>query len=165
MPELLDLAGPMPEMLCLFGSNAEDTRNTQVPPLIMSLVSQLPWAPPQLDPLPGQPGAGQGEAGTARPSGRRAVGADRALLVPAVEGQWLEWGAWSRCSVTCANGTQQRTRKCSVSAHGWAECRGAHADARDCSNPTCPSKAPRVLGVWGEGGRPRRSAQAAVSPR
>uniref|UniRef100_A0A8B9VJG5 Adhesion G protein-coupled receptor B2 n=1 Tax=Anas zonorhyncha TaxID=75864 RepID=A0A8B9VJG5_9AVES len=57
-----------------------------------------------------------------------------------VEGQWLEWGAWSRCSVTCANGTQQRTRKCSVSAHGWAECRGAHADARECSNPTCPSK-------------------------
>ncbi|XP_071432919.1 adhesion G protein-coupled receptor B2 isoform X1 [Pithys albifrons albifrons] len=55
-----------------------------------------------------------------------------------VEGQWLEWGAWSRCSVTCANGTQQRTRKCSVSAHGWAECRGAHADARECSNPTCP---------------------------
>lgn len=56
-----------------------------------------------------------------------------------VEGQWLEWGAWSRCSVTCANGTQQRTRKCSVSAHGWAECRGAHADARECSNPVCPT--------------------------
>ncbi|RMB91209.1 hypothetical protein DUI87_32345 [Hirundo rustica rustica] len=56
-----------------------------------------------------------------------------------VEGQWLEWGAWSRCSVTCANGTQQRTRKCSVSAHGWAECRGAHADARECSNPACPT--------------------------
>ncbi|NXW37171.1 AGRB2 protein, partial [Phaetusa simplex] len=56
-----------------------------------------------------------------------------------VEGQWLEWGAWSRCSVTCANGTQQRTRKCSVSAHGWAECRGAHADARECSNPSCPT--------------------------
>lgn len=56
-----------------------------------------------------------------------------------VEGQWLEWGAWSRCSVTCSNGTQQRTRKCSVSAHGWAECRGAHADARECSNPVCPT--------------------------
>ncbi|NXU36207.1 AGRB2 protein, partial [Drymodes brunneopygia] len=56
-----------------------------------------------------------------------------------VEGQWLEWGPWSRCSVTCATGTQQRTRKCSVSAHGWAECRGAHADARECSNPTCPT--------------------------
>ncbi|KAM7029244.1 adhesion G protein-coupled receptor B2 [Acridotheres tristis] len=61
------------------------------------------------------------------------------IAICPVEGQWLEWGAWSRCSVTCANGTQQRTRKCSVSAHGWAECRGAHADARDCSNPTCPT--------------------------
>ncbi|XP_025899280.1 adhesion G protein-coupled receptor B2 [Nothoprocta perdicaria] len=56
-----------------------------------------------------------------------------------VEGQWLEWGAWSRCSVSCSNGTQQRTRKCSVAAHGWAECRGAHADARECSNPACPT--------------------------
>uniref|UniRef100_H9GIH8 Adhesion G protein-coupled receptor B2 n=1 Tax=Anolis carolinensis TaxID=28377 RepID=H9GIH8_ANOCA len=55
-----------------------------------------------------------------------------------VEGQWLEWGAWSRCSVSCSNGTQQRTRKCSVSAHGWAECKGAHADARECHNPECP---------------------------
>ncbi|NWT76867.1 AGRB3 protein, partial [Prunella himalayana] len=95
--------------------------------------------------------------GGARPSGRSAVGGDAALLVPAVEGQWLEWGAWSRCSVTCANGTQQRTRKCSVSAHGWAECRGAHADARECSNPTCPSKAPRARG--GAGGRPRVGAR------
>uniref|UniRef100_A0A803U1T8 Adhesion G protein-coupled receptor B3 n=1 Tax=Anolis carolinensis TaxID=28377 RepID=A0A803U1T8_ANOCA len=51
---------------------------------------------------------------------------------------WLEWGAWSRCSVSCSNGTQQRTRKCSVSAHGWAECKGAHADARECHNPECP---------------------------
>ncbi|XP_056651230.1 adhesion G protein-coupled receptor B2 isoform X10 [Monodelphis domestica] len=56
-----------------------------------------------------------------------------------VEGQWLEWGPWSRCSVSCANGTQQRSRRCSVAAHGWGECRGAHADARECSNPECPA--------------------------
>ncbi|KAL8220289.1 UNVERIFIED_CONTAM: hypothetical protein K2H54_042816 [Gekko kuhli] len=55
-----------------------------------------------------------------------------------VEGQWLDWGTWSRCSVSCSNGTQQRTRKCSVSAHGLAECKGAHADARECYNPECP---------------------------
>ncbi|XP_075764624.1 adhesion G protein-coupled receptor B2 isoform X4 [Pelodiscus sinensis] len=61
-----------------------------------------------------------------------------------VEGQWLEWGAWSRCSVSCSNGTQQRTRKCSVAGHGWAECKGAHADARECTNPECP-----VDGKWG----------------
>lgn len=85
-----------------------------------------------------------------------------------VEGQWLEWGAWSRCSVTCANGTQQRTRKCSVSAHGWAECRGAHADARECSNPTCPSKAPRAGGERGDGhadGRGTQHGPAVAPPR
>nr|XP_060640146.1 adhesion G protein-coupled receptor B2 isoform X4 [Anolis sagrei ordinatus] len=59
-------------------------------------------------------------------------------MAQTVEGQWLDWGAWSRCSVSCSNGTQQRTRKCSVSAHGWAECKGAHADARECHNPECP---------------------------
>uniref|UniRef100_A0A8D2KZL1 Adhesion G protein-coupled receptor B2 n=1 Tax=Varanus komodoensis TaxID=61221 RepID=A0A8D2KZL1_VARKO len=56
-----------------------------------------------------------------------------------VEGQWLDWGSWSRCSVSCSNGTQQRTRKCSVAAHGWAECKGAHADARECYNSECPA--------------------------
>ncbi|XP_038233472.1 adhesion G protein-coupled receptor B2 isoform X7 [Dermochelys coriacea] len=61
-----------------------------------------------------------------------------------VEGQWLEWGSWSRCSVSCSNGTQQRTRKCSVSGHGWAECKGAHADARECTSPSCPTD-----GKWG----------------
>ncbi|NWX94357.1 AGRB2 protein, partial [Nothoprocta pentlandii] len=71
--------------------------------------------------------------------GPRWRGLTRSPVFPAVEGQWLEWGAWSRCSVSCSNGTQQRTRKCSVAAHGWAECRGAHADARECSNPACPT--------------------------
>uniref|UniRef100_A0A670Y3S6 Adhesion G protein-coupled receptor B2 n=1 Tax=Pseudonaja textilis TaxID=8673 RepID=A0A670Y3S6_PSETE len=65
-----------------------------------------------------------------------------------VEGQWLDWGSWSRCSVTCSNGTQQRTRKCSVLAHGLAECKGAHADARECYNPEC--SAASKWGPWSE---------------
>lgn len=161
-------------MLCSLGSDAKDAKNTkcgasntQVPTLSVSLTSQPPWGPVPVTPpapstVPIPPGTSIGHtrcpASPARvrasrgPRGRRAEGADAAVLVPAVEGQWLEWGAWSRCSVTCANGTQQRTRKCSVSAHGWAECRGAHADARECSNPTCPSKAPRASAVLGSGG-------------
>uniref|UniRef100_A0A8C4W5U2 Adhesion G protein-coupled receptor B2 n=1 Tax=Gopherus evgoodei TaxID=1825980 RepID=A0A8C4W5U2_9SAUR len=66
------------------------------------------------------------------------------IAICPVEGQWLEWGSWSRCSVSCSNGTQQRTRKCSVSGHSWAECKGAHADARECTSPDCPTD-----GKWG----------------
>ncbi|XP_048414066.1 adhesion G protein-coupled receptor B2 isoform X4 [Stegostoma tigrinum] len=60
-----------------------------------------------------------------------------------VEGQWLHWGPWNRCSVTCSNGTQQRTRKC-ISTHGWTECKGHKAEARDCFNQECSSD-----GKWG----------------
>ncbi|XP_064408157.1 adhesion G protein-coupled receptor B2 [Latimeria chalumnae] len=66
------------------------------------------------------------------------------IAVCPVEGLWLEWGPWSRCTVTCSNGTRQRTRRCSVTAHGWAECKGPHAEARECANPECPTD-----GKWG----------------
>ncbi|CAL9688000.1 unnamed protein product [Knipowitschia caucasica] len=54
-----------------------------------------------------------------------------------VDGQWQEWSPWSDCSVTCANGTQQRTRQCSAAAHGGSECRGHWAESRECHNPDC----------------------------
>uniref|UniRef100_A0AAY4BMK4 Adhesion G protein-coupled receptor B3 n=1 Tax=Denticeps clupeoides TaxID=299321 RepID=A0AAY4BMK4_9TELE len=54
-----------------------------------------------------------------------------------VDGQWQEWSPWSDCSVTCANGTQQRTRQCSAAAHGGSECRGHWAESRECYNPDC----------------------------
>ncbi|XP_028820582.1 adhesion G protein-coupled receptor B2 isoform X3 [Denticeps clupeoides] len=54
-----------------------------------------------------------------------------------VEGQWLEWSTWSLCTVSCGVGSQQRQRRCSVSVHGWAECKGSHSDTRECSNPSC----------------------------
>uniref|UniRef100_A0A3Q3GN63 Adhesion G protein-coupled receptor B2 n=1 Tax=Kryptolebias marmoratus TaxID=37003 RepID=A0A3Q3GN63_KRYMA len=59
------------------------------------------------------------------------------IAVCPVEGQWLEWGDWSKCSVTCNTGTQQRQRRCSASVHGWAECKGPHQETRDCTNPSC----------------------------
>uniref|UniRef100_A0AAQ4QL90 Adhesion G protein-coupled receptor B3 n=1 Tax=Gasterosteus aculeatus aculeatus TaxID=481459 RepID=A0AAQ4QL90_GASAC len=57
-----------------------------------------------------------------------------------VDGQWQEWSSWSDCSVTCANGTQQRTRQCSAAAHGGSECRGHWAESRECHNPDCTGK-------------------------
>ncbi|XP_052325704.1 adhesion G protein-coupled receptor B2-like isoform X5 [Oncorhynchus keta] len=54
-----------------------------------------------------------------------------------VEGQWLDWAPWSRCSETCSTGSQQRQRRCSASVHGWAECKGPHQETRECTNPSC----------------------------
>ncbi|XP_058260641.1 adhesion G protein-coupled receptor B2 isoform X11 [Hemibagrus wyckioides] len=62
----------------------------------------------------------------------------------AVEGQWLDWAPWSRCSVSCGTGTQQRQRRCSVSVHGWAECKGPHSETRECTNKPCDGG-----GNWG----------------
>ncbi|KAJ7991572.1 hypothetical protein DPEC_G00285260 [Dallia pectoralis] len=59
------------------------------------------------------------------------------IAVCPVEGQWLDWAPWSRCSVTCSTGSQQRQRRCSASVHGWAECKGPHLETRDCNNPSC----------------------------
>ncbi|XP_030645395.1 adhesion G protein-coupled receptor B2 [Chanos chanos] len=59
------------------------------------------------------------------------------IAVCPVEGQWLDWAPWGRCSVSCGIGTQQRQRRCSVSVHGWAECKGPHAETRECTNPAC----------------------------
>lgn len=58
----------------------------------------------------------------------------------AVEGQWLEWGPWGPCSMSCANGTQQRSRKCSVAGPAWATCTGALTDTRECGNLECPGE-------------------------
>ncbi|XP_072354455.1 adhesion G protein-coupled receptor B3 isoform X1 [Scyliorhinus torazame] len=54
-----------------------------------------------------------------------------------VDGQWKEWSPWTDCSVTCSNGTQQRTRQCTAAAHGGSECRGHWAESRECFNSDC----------------------------
>ncbi|XP_025758085.1 adhesion G protein-coupled receptor B2 isoform X12 [Oreochromis niloticus] len=66
------------------------------------------------------------------------------IAVCPVEGQWSEWGPWSKCSVTCNTGTEQRQRRCSPSVHGWAECKGPHQESRECTNPSCSGG-----GNWG----------------
>ncbi|XP_026965140.1 adhesion G protein-coupled receptor B2 isoform X12 [Sagmatias obliquidens] len=60
-------------------------------------------------------------------------------MAQTVEGQWLEWGPWGPCSMSCANGTQQRSRKCSVAGPAWATCTGALTDTRECGNLECPA--------------------------
>uniref|UniRef100_A0A8C4PHD1 Adhesion G protein-coupled receptor B3 n=1 Tax=Equus asinus asinus TaxID=83772 RepID=A0A8C4PHD1_EQUAS len=55
--------------------------------------------------------------------------------------------SWSQCSVTCSNGTQQRSRQCTAAAHGGSECRGPWAESRECSNPECTAN-----GQWNQWG-------------
>ncbi|XP_075270709.1 adhesion G protein-coupled receptor B3 isoform X2 [Opisthocomus hoazin] len=64
-----------------------------------------------------------------------------------VDGQWQEWSPWSQCSVTCSNGTQQRSRQCTAAAHGGSECRGPWAESRECYNPECTAN-----GQWNQWG-------------
>ncbi|XP_071663031.1 adhesion G protein-coupled receptor B3 isoform X6 [Patagioenas fasciata] len=64
-----------------------------------------------------------------------------------VDGQWQEWSSWSQCSVTCSNGTQQRSRQCTAAAHGGSECRGPWAESRECHNPECTAN-----GQWNQWG-------------
>ncbi|KAG8451547.1 hypothetical protein GDO86_003666 [Hymenochirus boettgeri] len=56
-----------------------------------------------------------------------------------VDGQWLDWGTWGRCSVTCSNGTQQRSRKCGITSQTAADCRGQQVETKECINSECPA--------------------------
>uniref|UniRef100_A0A8C4X242 Adhesion G protein-coupled receptor B1 n=1 Tax=Eptatretus burgeri TaxID=7764 RepID=A0A8C4X242_EPTBU len=54
-----------------------------------------------------------------------------------IDGHWSKWTSWSLCSVTCGNGTRQRTRDCHGPAFGGSDCRGPWAEERPCSNAAC----------------------------
>ncbi|KAJ8321738.1 hypothetical protein KUTeg_000209 [Tegillarca granosa] len=57
-----------------------------------------------------------------------------------VDGFWASWAAWSACSVTCAGGTQSKTRTCSNPApqYGGAYCSGASIAGQTCNTHNCP---------------------------
>uniref|UniRef100_UPI00358E67E6 adhesion G protein-coupled receptor B3-like n=1 Tax=Myxine glutinosa TaxID=7769 RepID=UPI00358E67E6 len=54
-----------------------------------------------------------------------------------IDGHWSKWTSWSLCSVTCGNGTRQRTRDCNGPAFGGSDCRGPWAEEQPCSNAAC----------------------------
>ncbi|KAL4223846.1 hypothetical protein ACF0H5_017311 [Mactra antiquata] len=57
-----------------------------------------------------------------------------------VDGHWSHWTTWSSCSVTCAKGTQTRTRDCTNPAplHGGHNCTGVLSQNKDCNPGPCP---------------------------
>ncbi|XP_052255771.1 coadhesin-like isoform X2 [Dreissena polymorpha] len=66
-------------------------------------------------------------------------------LCQLVDGDWAEWGTWTPCSVTCANGTQERTRTCTnpPPSNGGLNCSGPDVDTKLCTKQLCP-----VHGNW-----------------
>ena len=49
------------------------------------------------------------------------------------------WGEWSKCSKSCGNGLQERTRTIVTQAqNGGKACDGSNKDTRNCNNRGCP---------------------------
>ena len=61
--------------------------------------------------------------------------------VSSANGQWSYWSSWSRCSVTCGEGTRRRVRRCDNPAPSddGRPCVGADADTKACIARDCPS--------------------------
>ncbi|XP_063443799.1 SCO-spondin-like isoform X2 [Mytilus trossulus] len=57
-----------------------------------------------------------------------------------INGGWNNWGSWGSCSVTCASGTQTKTRACNnpSAAHGGADCSGGTTTTKACTLSACP---------------------------
>uniref|UniRef100_A0A7M5US14 Hemicentin-1 n=1 Tax=Clytia hemisphaerica TaxID=252671 RepID=A0A7M5US14_9CNID len=61
-------------------------------------------------------------------------------------GYWSNWSEYSDCSVTCAKGTQFRTRICEGQKHGGDKCEGEAKETRVCDTEVyCP-----VDGYWSQ---------------
>lgn len=58
---------------------------------------------------------------------------------PPVDGGWSAWSEWGTCTVTCGNGTEERTRTCDNPAPEYegAECVGDEAETQVCALDRC----------------------------
>lgn len=66
-------------------------------------------------------------------------------LCTMVHGEWTDWSTWSRCDVTCGNGTETRGRTCTnpSPANGGRDCIGLGTETKSCQEDPCP-----VHGGW-----------------
>jgi hypothetical protein len=57
-----------------------------------------------------------------------------------LEGNWGMWTSWTKCTVTCGEGTQDRKRFCNNPApfNGGANCIGESSQSQKCDNGNCP---------------------------
>lgn len=52
-------------------------------------------------------------------------------------GNWLPWGTWTDCTVTCGNGTYARYRQCSNTDGVSAHCQGNYIQIGKCTQTDC----------------------------
>ncbi|KAG9473293.1 hypothetical protein GDO78_019504 [Eleutherodactylus coqui] len=83
--------------------------------------------------------------------GRPCMGRDvdvRACSLPLcpVNGGWTGWSSWSQCSVSCGEGSRQRTRSCfsPPPQNGGKSCSGKDTETETCQLPQCRAIASRV---------------------
>ncbi|XP_045197941.2 cell surface hyaluronidase-like [Mercenaria mercenaria] len=57
-----------------------------------------------------------------------------------VDGGLSDWTGWSRCSVSCGDGTQRRIRKCDTPRpqNGGKDCEGPLKEEKPCFDKACP---------------------------
>lgn len=57
-----------------------------------------------------------------------------------VDGHWSQWGTWMPCTVTCGNGTQDRSRSCDnpKPLYGGQNCYGVPVQTMNCIKKPCP---------------------------
>ena len=54
---------------------------------------------------------------------------------------WDVWTAWETCSVSCGDGTQERSRMITVpAANGGIDCTGDATETHACNLGSCPGK-------------------------
>ncbi|XP_060585916.1 A disintegrin and metalloproteinase with thrombospondin motifs adt-1-like isoform X4 [Ruditapes philippinarum] len=58
-----------------------------------------------------------------------------------VDGQWANWSSWTSCDVTCGNGRQLRTRRCTnpMPENKGKDCFGEGLQTSQCSKGNCPT--------------------------
>ena len=62
----------------------------------------------------------------------------RRCCVPSVDGLWMDWEAWSQCTVSCGGGNRTRTRQCYHAKNGGKPCEGKDFETEACETQTCP---------------------------